>query len=79
MKNNLLKLYVVAIYLCSTVVLFAEDPGVDDGTGTMEGTSGDNTGTATAPIGDYAWVLALAIIVFTFYTYKKSIQNQKNS
>lgn len=77
MKNNLLKFYVVTIYLCSTVVLFAQDPGVDDGTGTMEGTSGDNTG--AAPIGDYAWVLALAIIVFTFYTYKKSIQNQKNS
>jgi hypothetical protein len=74
MKNNLLKFYIVAIYLCSTVVLFAQEPGVDDGTGTFE-SSNDNTGT---PIGEYAWVLALAIIVFTFYIYK-SIQNEKNS
>lgn len=54
MKDNLLKFYIVAIYLCSTVVLFAQDPGVDDVIGTMEGTSGNNTGT---PIGEYARAL----------------------
>jgi hypothetical protein len=64
MKNNLLKFYIVATYLCSTAILFAQDPGIDDGTGTMEGTSGDNTGT---PIGDYIWVLALVVVVYAFW------------
>jgi hypothetical protein len=64
MKNNLLKFYIVALYLCSTVILFAQDPGANDEGNTMEGTSGDNTGT---PIGDYIWVLALAVLVYAFW------------
>ncbi|MEY3499500.1 MAG: hypothetical protein RL308_1169 [Bacteroidota bacterium] len=67
MKNKLLKFYIVVFYLCSTVVLFAEEPGVDDGTGTLEETTGDVTG---APIGDYIWVLALVVVVYAFWKLK---------
>jgi hypothetical protein len=71
MKNNLLKFYIVAIYLCSTVILFAQNPGEDDGTGTFESGASDNTGT---PIGDYIWVLALAVVVYAFWKIR-AMQN----
>jgi hypothetical protein len=73
MKNNLLKFYIVALYLCSTVILFAQDPGANDEGNTMEGTSGDNTGT---PIGDYIWVLALAVVVYAFWKIRQ-VQNTR--
>ena len=73
MKNNLLKFYIVAIYLCSTVVLFAQDPGATDEGNTLENTSGDNTG---APIGDYIWVLALAVVVYAFWKIRQ-VQNSR--
>jgi hypothetical protein len=75
MKNNLLKFYIVAIYLCSTVVLFAEEttPGADAEGGGLEGTAGDNTGT---PIGDYIWVLALAVVVYAFWKIR-AVQNSR--
>ncbi len=73
MKNNLLKFYIVAIYLCSTVVLFAQEPGDEaEGVG-LENTSGDNTGT---PIGDYIWVLALAVVVYAFWKIR-AMQNAR--
>ena len=64
MKNKILKFYIVAIYLCSSVVLFAEEPSATDGTDTLENTTGDVTG---APIGDYIWILALVVVVYAFY------------
>jgi hypothetical protein len=64
MKNNLSKFYIVAIYLCSTFVMFAADPGSNTAGGTLEG-DGDNTG--PAPIGDYIWVLALLVVVYAFW------------
>ena len=64
MKNNLSKLYLVAIYLCSTFVMFAGNPGADTAGGTLE-SDGDNSG--TAPIGDYIWVLALLVVVYAFW------------
>jgi hypothetical protein len=73
MKNNLLKFYIVAIYLCSTIILFAQDPGANDEGNNMEGTSGDNTG---APIGDYIWILALAVVVFAFLKIR-AMQNTR--
>jgi hypothetical protein len=72
MKNRLLKYYIVAIYLCSTVVLFAAQPGADDttGPGDLEGAD------APAPIDNYVWVLALIGLVFIFLKFR-AIQNKK--
>lgn len=72
MKNSLLKYYIAAVYLCSTVVSFAAGPGIDDGTGTLEGTDP----AAPAPIGDHLWVLALAGLILVFMVYRAN-QNKK--
>lgn len=68
MKNNVLKYYIVAFYLCSTFVMFAQ-PGLPDET------DGDTT-PAAAPIDDYVWVLALIGLVFVFMKFR-AIQNRK--
>ena len=67
MKNNVLKYYIVAFYLCSTFIAFAQ-PGNNDTGGGLEG--GDP---APAPIDDYVWVLALLGLIFIFMKFK-SIQ-----
>lgn len=71
MKNNVLKYYIAAFYLCSTFVMFAQDPGTDGG---VEDTSGDTT--PAAPIDDYVWVLALVGLVFVFMKFR-AIQNRQ--
>ena len=71
MKNNLLKYYIAAFYLCSTFVLFAQ-PGTEDADGTLETTDA----TPAAPIDDYLWVLALVGLVFVFMKFT-AIQNKK--
>lgn len=73
MKNNLLKYYIAAFYLCSTFVMFAQ--ATDDGTGTLED-NGANDTTPAAPIDDYVWVLALIGLVFVFLKFR-AIQNRK--
>jgi hypothetical protein len=73
MKNNISKLYLVAIYLCATFVMFAADPGSNTAGGTLEG-DGDNTG--PAPIGDYIWVLALLIVVYAFWKIRAFQQHR---
>ena len=70
MKNNLLKYYIAAFYLCSTFAMFAQ-PGNTSPDG-LE-TDGDTT---PAPIDDYVWVLALVGLALVFMKYK-SIQNKK--
>jgi len=74
MKNNLLKYYIAAFYLCSTFVMFAQ-PGTDNGTGTLED-NGASDVTPAAPIDDYVWVLALIGLVFVFMKFRE-IQNKK--
>lgn len=69
MKNNILKFYMVAFYLCSTFVLFA-DPGTTDTDGTMESTD------TPMPIDDYVWVMALIGLIFVFMKLK-TIQSKK--
>jgi len=59
MKNNLLKYYIAAFYICSTFVTFAQ-PGTDDGTGTLEGTE------VAAPIDGYVWFLGAIGLVYVF-------------
>ena len=70
MKNNLLKYYIAAFYLCSTFTLFAQPGTEDDGTGL------ESTDTPAAPIDDYVWVLALMGLVFVFIKFR-AIQNKK--
>ena len=77
MKNYLIKFYILAIYLCSTVVLFAQDPGDTAEGAALDGASGDNTG--TAPIGDYIWVLALVVIVYAFWKIVCFLENKSNA
>jgi hypothetical protein len=70
MKNNLLKYYITAFYLCSTFVLFAQ-PGTDDNDSDLEGTD-----TPAAPIDDYVWVLALVGLVFIFLKLRSGLAKQ---
>lgn len=65
MKNNLLKFYIVAVYLCSTFVLFAQ-PGTTDTGGTLE-----NADTPPAPIDENLWILALVGLIFVFLKFKE--------
>lgn len=75
MKNNLLKYYIAAAYLCSTFVMFAQDPGSGSNDGGIDD-SGANDVTPAAPIDDYVWLLALIGLVLVFMKFR-SIQNKK--
>lgn len=72
MKNNLLKIYIVAFYLCSTFVLLAQ-PGDNDNGGGLEG-DGDTT---PVPIDDYVWVLALVGLVYVILRVRAISQSWK--
>ena len=74
MKNNLLKYYIAAAYLCSTFVLFAQ-PGSGSSGGDLEDNGATDT-TPAAPIDNYIWVLAFIAIVFVFLKFR-DIQNKK--
>jgi hypothetical protein len=72
MKNNLLKYYITAFYLCSTFAMFAQDPGIGGGI------ENDGTGDTTpaAPIDDYVLLLAILGLILVFVRFK-SIQSKK--
>ncbi len=72
MKKNLLKYYIAAFYLCSTLMMFAQDPGTGGG---IENDGTEDT-TPAAPIDDYVWILALLGLVFVFLKFR-AIQNRK--
>ena len=61
MKTNVLKYYIAALYLCSTFVTFAQQPGTDDNNSGLEGAD-----TPAAPIDDSVWVLAAIGLVYVF-------------
>ena len=79
MKNNLLKYYIVAVYLCSTFILFAQ-PGTGDGTGGLEG---DGDVTPGAPIDDFIPILAIIGIIVVFMRFRaikaKQIRRQNRT
>lgn len=75
MKNNLLKYYIPAFYLCSTFVMFSQ-PGSGSDNGGIDDSGASDTTPAAAPIDDYVWVLALIGIVLVFMKFK-SIQKKK--
>lgn len=65
MKNNFIKYYISAIYLCTSFAMFAQDPGSGtNGGGTLDDATGDVT--PGAPIDGYVWVLALIGLTFVF-------------
>lgn len=72
MKNNAFKYYIVAFYLCSTFMMFAQ-PGADNGSGTLDG---DGDTTPAAPIDNYVWILAILGALFIFLKLR-AIQNTK--
>ena len=64
MKNNLLKYYIVGVYLCSTIVMFAQ-PGDTDGTA-----GGLDAADPVAPIDNYVILLAIVGILFAFMRFR---------
>jgi hypothetical protein len=73
MKNNLLKYYIAAFYLCSTFVAFAAAAPGDD---TVDGSLETVDAPAAAPIDSYVWVLALVGLLFVFLKLR-AIQNKR--
>ncbi len=76
MKNNILRLYILAFYLCSTFVMFAQ-PGAGG-----SGIDDDGTADATpASIDDYVWVLSAIGMLLVFLKframYKQGINSQE--
>ena len=71
MKTNLLKYYIVAFYLCSTFVAFAQPGTEDNGTGL-------ESGDPPAPIDDYVWVLAALGLVYVFLRVRTFAQQTNN-
>lgn len=63
--KNLVKYYILTFILLSDFVLFAQEPGDDDGTGGLEG--GDPP---PAPINSKLVILAILGLIFVFYTIK---------
>ena len=76
MKNNILKLYIIAFYLCATFVTFAQTgPGSGSDNG---GVDNDGTGDATpiTPIDDYVWVLAVIGLFFVLLKFRAISQQR---
>ena len=73
MKNNVLKYYIIAFYLCSTFALFAA-PG--DGNGETGDAALEGADAPAAPIDNYIWILALVGFLFVFMKLR-AIQNKK--
>jgi len=66
MKDQLLKCYISASCLCSTVVMFAQDPGT--GGGIENNGTGDTS--PAAPIDNYIILLALIGLVLVFIRFR---------
>lgn len=70
MKNSLMKLYLLAFFLISDFVLFAQTPGDDDGTG--GGLEGNDD--PPAPINSKVIYLAVVGIAFAAYYFSSRKQ-----
>jgi hypothetical protein len=75
MKNNLVKIYIVAFYLCSTFVVIAQ-PGDDNAGGDLEGTGGDST---PVPLDEYVWVLVLVGLAYAILKIRAMYKQQFRS
>jgi hypothetical protein len=76
MKNNLLKYYAAAFYLCATFVTFAQ-PGNGNG-GSGDGALEGND-EPSAPIDDYVWVLLAIGLVYVFFKMRSFVQKSNIS
>jgi len=72
MKNNVLKYYIAALYICSTFVTFAQEPGTDAEGGGLE------TDDVAAPIDGYVWVLATIGLVYVFLRIRAFAKHSNN-
>jgi hypothetical protein len=72
MKNTLLKTYSTLFCLLSSFLLFAIPPGDENDTGDLE-----TVDAPAAPINGKLFLLALAGIIFAYYTFKKSREKQR--
>ena len=77
MKNNILKLYITAFYLCSTFVMFAQPGATSDNGGVDDNGSSDGTG--AAPIDDYVWVLFAIGMLLVFLKFRAVHKHQTSS
>lgn len=66
MKTKLFNIYLIGFFLLSDFMMFAQDPGNDDGTGDLEGD--DNP---AAPINSKLIYLGILGIVYVYYTFYK--------
>ena len=73
MKNNLLKYYIAAFYLCSTFALFAA-PG--DGNGETGDAALEGADAPAAPIDNYVLALALVGLMFVFIKLRAIHKNK---
>jgi hypothetical protein len=72
MKNNVLKYYIAAFYLCSTFVAFAAvAPGDDTADDSLE-----SADAVAAPIDNYVWVLALVGLFLVFMKFSAIKKNK---
>ena len=72
MKNTALKYYVVAFYLCSTLIMFAQ-PSSNDASNGLEQ---DNDTTPAASIDNYIWVLAIIGLILVFIKFRAIQKNR---
>ncbi len=70
MKNRVLKFYIVAFFLGSNFMMFAQ-PGADDTGGGLESSD------PAAPIDDYVWVLALVGLAFVYLKFRAIYKQAK--
>lgn len=76
MKKIASKLYIIAFYLCSTFVMFAQEPGEE----TTGGNSldADTDTTPGAGIDHYVLLLAVVGMIFVFMKFRALQKNRLN-
>ena len=74
MKTNLLKYYLVILYLCSNFATYAQSPGNEDNNNGLEGTD-----TPATPIDGYVWILVALGLVYVFLRLRTFTQQQENT
>lgn len=67
MKNRFLKFYIVAFYLGSTFMLFAQ-PGLGSNNGGIDD-AGANDNTPAAPIDNYVWIMTFVALTLAFLKF----------
>jgi hypothetical protein len=77
MKNNLVKFYITAFFLCCSLATFAQPGSGSDNGGVDDNGSGDST--PAAPIDDSLWILLAIGLVFAFLRFRAIYKQVSNS